>query len=305
MNASDAQNLTSHFDTWLNNHQNLVSSRQQLQHSTLFAAPRDGDSTVSGQNTIGAGKNAKTESAQGKKLDDAINAGNHSEIVDLLTESTGNAVSSILGLAQSRTGWNPLDPDNDKNAEGFQEFVSSILKVPFFNVTQSERTTVHYEEENYNSLIDKVVGLYDGITEQDVPLIKNSIVNLAKACTSRVNTQNTKTLFVQNTMNATGTDIVVGIQQTFMMMERSHSSGKGAPKDHYKTEITVNVMELTFKGGLWNKSAAEKLADKFVKSWDDWLDGTTTPASPSADQTQFCFGPTHSARQKQEADAIK
>ncbi|WP_027721975.1 hypothetical protein [Maridesulfovibrio zosterae] len=277
------------FDQWLENPQLITMEKGLTDAAFMFYIPESGDSNVSGQNSTATGSNAQKESAQGKELDEAIGKGDEEAIVRLLTNSTGNAVSSILGLAQSRTDWNPLDPNNDKNAEGFQNFIKSILKVPFFNVTQSERTTVHYEETNYNDLIDKVVDLYDGITKSDIPLIKNSIVNLAKACTSRVNTKNTKTLFVQNTMNATGTDIVVGIQQTFMMMERSHESHKGAPKDQYKTEITVNVMELTFKGSIWNKDAAKKLAAKFVKSWDDWLDGTTTPPEKKAAAIKYCL----------------
>ncbi|WP_413111872.1 hypothetical protein [Thaumasiovibrio sp. DFM-14] len=278
------------FDYWLDDHKQLTLSAAQLTTHSLFLAADEGDSNVSGQNSIGAGPNAAAEAQQGKQMDQAIAAGNLDEAIRILTASTGNAVSSILGLAQSRTGWNPLDPDNAQNAAGFENFVGSLLKVPYFNVTQSERTTVHYEESNYNSLIDKVVSLYDGVMASDVGAIKKSIVDLAQACTSRVNTQNTKTLFVQNTINAAGQNIVVGIQQTFMMMERSHSSGKGAPKDQYKTEITVNTMELTFQGNLWNASAAEKLANKFVKSWDDWLDGSTTPPAKGQENVVFCFG---------------
>lgn len=288
MNVNEQATLNE-FCLWVDDIKQVNLHLNKLATNSLFVIPDDGDSNVSGQNTISIGSNAPAESDDGKLLDKAIQAGDNQEVVSILTNSTGNAVSSILGLAQSRTDWNPLDPDNEKNAVGFQNFVTSILKVPYFNVTQSERTTVHYEEDNYNSLIDHVVDLYDGVAGSDVGKIKKSIVDLAKACTSRVNTKNTKTLFVQNTMAATGTDIVVGLQQTFMMMEKSHESGKGAPKDHFRTEITVNVMELTFKGNLWNRSAAEKLAAKFVKSWDDWLDDTTTPQTDNVKQIDFCF----------------
>ncbi|KHK49115.1 hypothetical protein PI87_27015 [Ralstonia sp. A12] len=213
--------------------------------------------------------------------------------MDLLTQSTANAVSSILGLSQTRSGWNPLDPTEKENAQGFQRFVEQILKVPYFNTTQAETKTVHYQESNYNSLIDKVVDLYDGVTQQDKEKIKRSIVNLAKACTSRVNQKNTQTLFVQNTMHAPGNsrNIVVQLAQTFMMMELDHRTGKGAPQDQFKTEISVRVLELTFQGDIWDRSAAEKLAAKFVQSWDDWLNDSTTPPSPQQRKIAFCFSP--------------
>ncbi|KHN52648.1 hypothetical protein [Pectobacterium fontis] len=282
-------NALATFSSWLDDDKNIKLSESSINTHQLFALSAEGDSSVSGQNSISTGTLASQESAQGKILDNAIARGDKDEITKVLTSSTGNAVSSILGLSQSRSGWNPLDPDNDSNSKGFTRFVESLLKVPYFNTTQSERTTVNYEEENYDSLISKVVDLYSGIEEKDKSKIKTSIVNLAKACTSRVNTKNTKTLFVQNTLNASNKNIVVQLQQTFMMMERSHTSGKGAPKDKYKTEIIVQVLELTFQGDIWTKSAAEKLAEKFAKSWDDWLNDTTTPESDDAKNIKFCF----------------
>ncbi len=280
------------FQDWLDQNDHVDSLKEKEHVLKLFAIPQsDTDSSVSGQNSIGAGDQAQAQSEAGVDLDKAIKDGKKDTVIEILTNSTGNAVSSILGLAQSRSNWNPLNPDSAKNQEGFQVFVSELLKVPIFNITQSSTTDVKYKEENYNSLIDKVVDLYDGIVEKDKTQIKNSIVNLAKACSSRVNTQNTKTLFVQNTLNAQkGENIVVGLQQTFMMMERSHATGKGAPKDSYKTEISVKTLELTFQSNLWNKQLATGLAGKFVKSWDDWLNGGTTPPAATEKSIDFCFG---------------
>ncbi|MEH2919900.1 hypothetical protein ACFFL1_03750 [Samsonia erythrinae] len=288
---SDIQhdNTLTLFSSWLDDDKQLKLSESSMKTHRLFVLSEEGDSSVSGQNTISTGTLAPQESEQGKILDDAIARGDKNDIAKVLASSTGNAVSSILGLSQSRSGWNPLEPDKESNEKGFTLFIESLLKVPYFNTTQAESTTVHYEEENYDSLINKVVDLYDGVEERDKSKIKSSIVNLAKACTSRVNTQNTKTLFVQNTLNAYNKNIVVQLQQTFMMMERSHSSGKGAPKDKYKTEISVKVLELTFQGNIWTKDAAEKLANKFAKSWDDWLDDTSTPESDNAKNINFCF----------------
>ena len=280
------------FNQWLDDHESIALTAAHNDVLAMYAF-QDGDSSVSGQNTIPVGDMAATQAAAGKQLDAAKQAGNLDEMINILTSSTGNAVTSILGLSQSRTDWNPLDPDNTNNAQGFTNFVKNILKNPLFTTTQSENKTVHYQESNYDSLIDKVVDLYDGISGQDIDQVKKSIANLAKACTSRVNTSNTSTLFVQNTLNAPeGENIVVMLQQSFMMMEYNHNTGKGAPKDTYKTEITVNTLELSFNSAAWNRSYAESLAKKFTQSWDDWLNDTTTPAAPSQKAINFCFART-------------
>ncbi|WP_435952935.1 hypothetical protein [Dryocola sp. BD626] len=290
MTITQQQQSLSAFNEWLENDKKVSLTGPALKAHALFEVKTSGDSSVSGQNTIATGNDAAKQAAVGQDLDKAIKDQNKNEIVDILARNPGNAVTSILGLAQSRTDWNPLDPDNAKNSKGFTDFVASILKVPFFTTTQSETKTVHYEEENYNSLIDKVVDLYDGVTDQNKEKIKLSISNLIKACTSRVNTQNTDTLFVQNTLQAANGNIVVQLQQTYMYMELDHNTGKGAPKDKYKTQIDVKVLELTFSSALWTRDAAEKLADKFVQSWDDWLNGTTTPDSAKQSRLKFCFG---------------
>ncbi len=285
------------FVSWLDQQENTsraATAQQTLSRLTIPSGPSlAGGSSVSGQNSVAMGNGAPEASRQGQALDVAIEKGDKKTIVDLLTESTANAVSSILGLSQTRSGWNPLDPNSAQNAQGFQRFVEQILKVPYFNTTQAETKKVHYQESNYNSLIDKVVDLYDGVTEQDKDKIKRSIVNLAKACTSRVNQKNTNTLFVQNSLHAPGNsrDIVVQLAQTFMEMELDHRTGKGAPQDKFRTEIEVNILELTFKGDIWERSAAEKLANKFIESWDDWLNDTTTPPSPHQRNVVFCFSP--------------
>ncbi len=70
-----------------------------------------------------------------------------------------------------------------------------------------------------------------------------------------------------------------------------HRTGKGAPQDKFRTEIEVNILELTFKSDIWERSTAEKLANKFIESWDDWLNDTKTPPSPHQRNVVFCFSP--------------
>ena len=293
MNTMPQQDILAKFNAWVENKHNEPLEGHLLKAHSLFRMENSGDSSVSGQNTIAIGDQAARQAEVGNALNQAIKDQNQSEIIDILANNPGNAVTSILGLAKTRTTWNPLDPDNSKNSQGFMDFVEQILRVPYFRITQSEHPTVNYEEENYDSLIDKVAELYEGITEVNKEKVKNSIVNLAKACTSRVNTQNTDTLFVQNSIQASNNDIVVQLEQTYMLMERSHSTGKGAPKDKYKTQVDVKVLELTFSSSLWTRDAAVKLAAKFVKSWDDWLNDNTTP--DTARNVTFCFGKKMSA----------
>ncbi|UIJ38571.1 hypothetical protein LWC08_03100 [Desulfobaculum bizertense] len=288
---NEGVNLEKKFDQWLDGGSSISLDTKQTEIISKFTVFGEGDSQISGQNSTATGPDAAKESQQSKEVDSAKKEGDLDKLAKLLYESKGNAVASILGLAQSRSGWNPLDPEKKNNFDGFREFVSQILRVPYFSIQQSEDSSVHYSEENYDKLIDDVAGLYDSITAADKEQIKKSVVKLAKACTSRVNTSNTDTLFVQNTMNASEDgDIIVGLEQSYMLMEYDSHSGKGAPKDKYKTDIEVKVVELLFKGSIWTPEAARKLAAKFVKSWDDWLDDTSTPETSDSGKIKFCFG---------------
>ncbi|PCS22318.1 hypothetical protein [Candidatus Enterovibrio escicola] len=278
------------FDTWLSDvkelrvPKELMPVRNNFVLSDLFS-----DSTVTGQNSIGCGIDANEQSKQGKLVDEAKERGDLVELTNLLASSTGNAVSSILGLAQSRTDWNPQDPCNINNPNGFIKFIEKLLTMPYFLAAKSEKTGVHYDNNNYDSLINNIVDLYTGLTESDKTLVKSSVISLAKACTSRVNTKNTKTLFIQQTLDASDRNIVVRIHQTFMIMEYDKQNNKGCPTSHFGTDLDVNVLELTFQGNLWSKEAAKKLANVFVQSWDDWLQYTTTPSLDEKQPKKYCF----------------
>lgn len=291
------------FTSWLENPQSLVDSSEhgEFLQSLAVSSAEPVEQTIAAQNSVPIGDAAPSEAAQGDALNQAKADGDTKKLAEILAASAGNAVTSMLGLAQSSSGWNPQDPDAAKNQQNFTKLIGILLANPLMVIKQRDTKSVHYQESNYNSLIDKVVDLYDGIAGDDIGKIKNSIANLAKASTSRVNTSNTSSLFVQNTLNAAeSSDIVIMFQSSTMMMEYSHSSGKGAPKDTYKTEIDVTTIELHFNSAAWTPGMAESLAKKFTQAWDDWLNGTTTPDAPNQADIEFCFGANASNRQRRE-----
>ncbi|MGS1844726.1 hypothetical protein [Klebsiella michiganensis] len=104
-------------------------------------------------------------------------------LAEKLVKSPANFVTTILGIAQAKTKWNPLQPDKSENEKNFYNYVDQVLRFPLMVCSKSEDTNVHYEYSNYDSLIDNISSLYDSATEKDKKGIKDSLVQLVKSLT--------------------------------------------------------------------------------------------------------------------------
>ncbi|EEI9684308.1 hypothetical protein C8862_004755, partial [Salmonella enterica] len=108
------------------------------------------DSTnITGGSAVLTGSAAEEERKTGKKLSLITDI---DELAEKLVSSPANFVTTVMGIAQSRSGWKPLEPECAGNAENFKKYIDQIMKFPLMVVTKTDTTNVTYSEGNYDSL---------------------------------------------------------------------------------------------------------------------------------------------------------
>lgn len=122
-----------------------------------------------------------------------------SKSLKCMKKNHASGCSSLLNIARVKSKFNPFV--NCKNTEeDFKNFVEQLSSCPFFSLVMSEEINVEKKDCNWDGLVNSIVDLYDGVRELDKSQIKNSIVNLVKSASSKLNTVNSQKLFFHNTI---------------------------------------------------------------------------------------------------------
>lgn len=249
------------------------------------------DAYVSGEGSLLTGIGAADARTAGNQITAALNDPQpqpSQAAIDALYSSIPNTISTVLGLAQSVSNWNPLNPSDPNGPKNFIAYTSKIASFPLLVSTQTSTSTVNYQERDYNDLINKVVGLYDGVTASDISAIKKSLVSLIQACTSQVNVTNTQTLFSQSTIVADSGATQLLICASTITMVENHQGGKRAPSDSFSSSVQAVKAFYNFNQGAYSKDIASALLSASFTSVNNWIPKTTTPMAPNP--PKFCFG---------------
>ena len=209
-------------------------------------------------------------------------------LAEKLVKSPANFVTTILGIAQAKTKWNPLQPDKAENEKNFYNYVDQVLRFPLMVCGKSEDTNVHYEYSNYDSLIDNISSLYDSATEKDKKGIKDSLVQLVQSCVSRENQINEKSMFSQSTITVDDVVKLTFYSSTVRMEKSKSGGGKSVPKESFRSDVSVRQVEIVFICSALNRELAKKVCTMLYKGVDDWLEANNTPLTDK--KYEFCFG---------------
>lgn len=274
----ESNKLFCEVDNWLES--NYVNSLGISLNDSDFAE----NTSITGGSAVLTGSSAENERIVGRELSLITDV---NELAERLVASPANFVTTVMGIAQSRSGWKPLEPESPGNTESFKKYIDQIMKFPLMIVNKTDTTKVTYSEGNYNSLIDNIADIYSGMSDGDKNSVKNGLTLLAKSCMSRVNEKQQKVLFTQSTM-CVNNEVTVSFYSSNILMEKKHSSGKNAPADEFSSEVIVSRVDIKFNSVALNKTIAKKICLILFKSIDDWLDETTTQQTDKS--IKFCFG---------------
>lgn len=193
--------------------------------------------------------------------------------------------TSVLDMARVASGYDPNgDIKSTKNINAFNDYLKRVLACPFFHLSYSENSSYQRREKNWDTAINEITNLFEGIEEDNKKTVRNSITSLAKAVASNKNTKQSKNLFTVSSIYAPDNRNFIETYMYSSSIQMEEHSKKGS--DSKQTDLVIRKINLTFNSSIWN-SYAEKVLKKHIKLVDDWLDDNST--KPGTEKTNLCF----------------
>lgn len=221
----------------------------------------------------------------GQKAQDALNS--DQVAADALKQAGGNTLDpaflkqwaqdpvggalTLSEMARISAGYQPQTLDNSgAQSAQYQQYLKNIGSNPIFVLQMSDRQ--HYERtsSDWNTVIDAIANTFEGITAEDKNKIVTGLKDLATAASSKMETTQTQSIFVQNAVNVDGKVTLYLYNSSVSFYEKS---GKGF--DVKQNTFDIVRLELAFQTQLWPQIVA-KVAAKFYSSIDDWLNNNST-----------------------------
>jgi hypothetical protein len=200
------------------------------------------------------------------------------EQLSLFKASPANGLTTILGLARRKSGFNPSDLDKAATSASFQEYSKLLHACPILNFDEDgvERETV--EHSDYNALIDRVCKIIKTGMASDVEGIRDGLVELVRTAASKHQVEEEKNLFVCSFLEGNGTDklaskkAITKICFTQVHLKKDDSKGVNVQQSSF----AIANMKISLDGGLWAQFAEEFWNDTY-ESVSSWLNGSATP----------------------------
>jgi len=221
------------------------------------------------------------------------------QVTTLLRSHPAAGCTTVMDMARISSGFNPLIPLESGNYQAYLLYIKLLATLPLFELVEDSTQTFPQKAADWDNVIKDIVNLYEGISETDQQLIKQSWIRLVDAVTSHANTRQSENLLVQNILELTN-EIHVYIQYssvTFEVVDKVVHSGKSV-KHYYSQnyDLALHRIKLRFKTELWPDSV-ELVISKHRELVNDWLDGNTTKPgddplhSLSCIETSFIHAP--------------
>jgi len=192
------------------------------------------------------------------------------------------AIASIMNHAQNRANFHPASALPAEVAQSYYSYINEIDRTPFLHLTKNDRTVESYKSNNYNALIDKVVSLYDGVSQADRESLKKTIAEMGNAVMTETDEKIEKNLFSQSTIEYSTTgELKLFIYYTTLHMQKTDKKFNVSINQDY----TVNRCEYKILTEMI-KVHANTLANLEKKNIDDWTGESSTPERQDA---KLCF----------------
>ena len=162
-------------------------------------APGAGQATpvVSGACLVGSERDKVLASAKTLKLKAGTPDG-----LEAFKQDPMNGATSVLDLARLAAGYNPLDLNDKDRKRKYDDYLSRVLKAPFFSLQFAQAKHMEHRSKNWDALIDAIAATFEGVAKEDKAAIARSLGSLAKAAASSEHSRQSEDLFVQNVLAA-------------------------------------------------------------------------------------------------------
>lgn len=209
----------------------------------------------------------------GDGLDAALSADNDirdhgKRYLEALRTNFATGCTSILDIARISSKFDPFE----SQFSAFDRYIKTILSSPFFTVVKFEDTLHHRKEQNWDSAVNAIVDLYDGVQDRDKYRIKGSLANLVRSVATRENIKNAQTLFMQTVLNVTPDHVEAYLYSSHIELEHSISKALDAKQ----IDISIKRLDLRFNKDLWYEHAP-LVSKKQLSLISDWIGQNSLP----------------------------
>jgi hypothetical protein len=173
--------------------------------------------------------------------------------------------TSVMDLALTHSGYNPLDPAQAGNFNAYIAYVTDLVRAPFFHLNYADQKSLHQQSSDWDKLIGDIVSLFEGIQSEDQTRIVAGLKQLAHSATSSSDTEEKLNVFSQQAISINTSQITVGIYYSSVSM--IEHDGKHTTR---QADYLVNRAFLTFYTETWPQFAP-LVAKTKVSSANDWL----------------------------------
>jgi len=249
-----------------------------MMESVLFfyKVSKPGQKCVS--NAVLVGDNLKAT----KDMDQKLRETPHEDesYLETLRNNYGTGCSSILDIARISSGFNPFETE----VSVFNKYIKALTSSPFFAMNKFETANHHRGESNWDSAINSIVDLYDGVKDNDKAGIKNSLVNLAKSASTKLDIRNSETLFLQSVIQVNEGNVTAFLYSSSIDLEETTKKGF----ESKQLDVSIKKLELTFNEQLWHQYA-HLINQKTVKLITDWADDNSIDETEQLMKTKVCL----------------
>ncbi|AYA47855.1 hypothetical protein [Ralstonia pseudosolanacearum] len=194
------------------------------------------------------------------------------------------AIASIMNHAQKRANFHPAKDTLDVLAKDFDRYVEEIDNTPFFHLLTHDGNERFFEGKDYNKLINSIVGLYDGVSQQDKDKLKNAIREMAENVFSQSHAKDKKTMFSQSTIDYSNPENpTIMIYYTALAMTHDKNRKSEVSTQWYEVRRTRYLVLSSLI-----RTYAKELAAIDKQTIIGWTKDSTSQKQPNA-KFELCF----------------
>ena len=229
------------------------------------------------QKTVLIGSERDTVLRNSQELKAVLNAPSG---LEQLRRNPMDGCTSVMNMARVASGFNPAKaPEPGKSAEfnarnraAYSSYLGRLTDAPFFAIALDDTQPISRTTSDWNGLIAQMVGLFEGIDQNDLNSIRTSLVQLANISASHQGQPQSEDLFAQSVLSANPAQNYT-LHMYYSNVSMLSSSNKGATST--QTNFNVRRTKLTFRTADWPR-LAEQVWAKQVTTVVDWLAGNDT-----------------------------
>ncbi len=222
------------------------------------------------------GSKAQQVLAADQRVIDARQRGDSAATLQALQASPATVLTMVLSLARKKSGYDPTKPASSGNIINYLFYLYEIWQYQIFKTPELDGVHLRLTGE-WSSAVDQIAAQYQGLSATDVQHVRDDLWNLAKAASSRPDTNETENLFSQGTIHA-DSDISLFLCQSYIQMSTEvRHGGKHSP------DVVINHADFILFRIILKPDAEELRArtPAIMNESDDslraWLKENSTP----------------------------